>query len=98
MHIVHDENGNPIPHGAEHANHHHHHEGGENARENLALLTYMLDHNRHHASELEDLADKLEADGMAQAAEQIRRGVKAFQEGNHYLEHALKAVRDGAEA
>ena len=67
MHLLYDENGNPIPHGAhdEHHHHHDHHHEGEDCGhacnacseekckdENLALLTYMLQHNEHHAAEL----------------------------------------------
>ena len=76
MHLLYDENGNPIPHGAhdEHHHHHDHHHEGEDCGhacnacgseekckdENLALLTYMLQHNEHHAAELDEMADKLE--------------------------------------
>ena len=28
-------------------------------KENIALLTYMLQHNEHHAAELDQMADKL---------------------------------------
>ena len=88
MHLLYDENGNPIPHGAhdEHHHHHDHHHEGEDCGhacnacgseekckdENLALLTYMLQHNEHHAAELDEMADKLEKAGMADAAKQIR--------------------------
>ena len=71
MHLLYDENGNPIPHGAhdEHHHHHDHHHEGEDCGhacnacgseekckdENLALLTYMLQHNEHHAAELDEI-------------------------------------------
>ena len=34
----------------------------------LALLNYMLDHNRHHADELHDICHALEDEGKAEAA------------------------------
>lgn len=110
MHLLYDENGNPIPHGAhdEHHHHHDHHHEGEDCGhacnacgseekckdENLALLTYMLQHNEHHAAELDEMADKLEKAGMADAAKQIREGVSDFQKGNMRLSFALTLVKE----
>jgi len=65
----------------------------KNAR-NLALLTYMLQHNEHHAAELDEMADKLEKAGMADAAKQIREGVSDFQKGNMRLSLALTLVKE----
>src|SRR5699024_11646728 len=65
MHLIKDENGNPVQHGHEHThshgegceNHSHDHcgicQGGDCKNETTALLTYMLQHNEHHAQELE---------------------------------------------
>ena len=62
MHLLHDENGNPVPHGGHHEHSHEHshshdcgngcheHCEGECKDENVALLTYMLQHNEHHAA------------------------------------------------
>ena len=110
MHLLYDENGNPIPHGAhdEHHHHHDHHHEGEDCGhacnacgseekckdENLALLTYMLQHNEHHAAELDEMADKLEKAGMADAAKQIREGESDFQKGNMRLSLALTLVKE----
>ena len=110
MHLLYDENGNPIPHGAhdEHHHHHDHHHEGEDCGhacnacgseekckdENLALLTYMLQHNEHHAAELDEMADKLEKAGMADAAKQTREGVSDFQKGNMRLSLALTLVKE----
>lgn len=68
------------------------HGGEPSADKNAALLKYMLDHNTHHASELDQMADKLAAEGHAQAAEQIRKAVDEFQKGNLYLNLALSLV------
>lgn len=63
-------------------------------KENIALLTYMLQHNEHHAAELDQMAEKLRAAGQAAAAEQIRKAVDEFQKGNLYLGIALAAVKE----
>ena len=64
------------------------------ANQNEALLQYMLDHNTHHAAELDQMAQKLAADGHANAAEQIRKAVDEFQKGNLYLSLALSLVKE----
>lgn len=58
-----------------------------------ALLDYMLKHNEHHAVELDQVADKLRAEGKAQSAEQIKKAVDEFQKGNMYLSLALSLVK-----
>mgnify|MGYP000552707371 CR=1 FL=1 len=63
-------------------------------KENIALLTYMLQHNEHHAAELDQMADKLRKAGMDTAAEQIRKAVDEFQKGNLYLSVALATVKE----
>lgn len=68
-------------------------EGGEN-KEIIALLTYMLQHNEHHAAELDEMAQKLREAGMDTAAEQISKGVSEFQKGNMYLSVALSMVKE----
>ena len=90
MHLLHDENGNPVPHGSHDAQHHDHshghdcesgcHEHCESGckNEHVALLTYMLQHNEHHAAELDEMADKLEQAGLTDAAKQIRKAYPIF--------------------
>ena len=110
MHLLYDENGNPIPHGAHGETHAHDqntpHEhtcgtscgscdSAEKCKdENLALLAYMLQHNEHHAAELDEMAEKLEKAGMEDAAKQIREGVSDFQKGNMRLSLALTLVKE----
>jgi len=60
----------------------------------IALLSYMLSHNESHAAELDGMAAKLAATGMADAAEQIKKGVTEFQKGNMYLSLALSMVKE----
>lgn len=115
MHIITDENGNPIPHGhdghchehenAEHCHTHedghchahgeeHCHAHGEGPAKTSALLKYMLDHNTHHAAELDQMAKKLQGEGQEKAAEQILKAVDEFQKGNMYLSLALSLVKE----
>ena len=113
MHLLKDENGNPIPHGGhehEHCHEHtHSHEGhcdhgsacgGEcdhesNCKnETVALLTYMQQHNEHHAAELDQMAANLEKLGLTEAAKQIKEGVSDFQKGNMRLSLALTLVKE----
>lgn len=59
-----------------------------------ALLDYMLKHNEHHAAELDQVADRLRAEGKTAAADQIRKAVDEFQKGNLYLGLALASVKE----
>lgn len=95
--------------GHEH-DHHHSHEGCPSSCESdcgscpggqhdpkeqlTALLGYMLNHNESHAKELDEMADKIAGAGMADAAEQIKKGVAEFQKGNMYLSLALSMVKE----
>lgn len=80
--------------------HHHHHEGcgcgcggHEQSDENVAILTYMLDHNKHHALELKEIAKHLREVGKDEAAAQIEKGVEDFEKGNMRLSIALSLVK-----
>jgi len=77
-----------------HEGHDHHHHDVSEAGKNLALLTYMLDHNRHHAEELHDLAHELEHEGKAAAAALLHEALTAFDQGNDKLEQALAAAKE----
>ena len=57
-----------------------------------ALLEYMLEHNRHHAQELVELASGLRDGGKGEAAELIGGAVAFFEKGNAELEKALDAL------
>ena len=69
-------------------------QGGDCKNETVALLTYMLQHNEHHAAELDQMADNLEKMGMAAAAKTIREGVSDFQKGKMRLGLALTLVKE----
>lgn len=102
MHLVKDENGNPISHGAhEHCaeqGHCHEHAcsscDGNPGKESLAVLSYMLTHNEHHAQELDQMAENLEKLGMKDAAAQIKEAVSEFQKGNMRLSLAVTLVKE----
>ncbi len=69
-------------------------EGGDCKNETVALLTYMLQHNEHHAQELDQMAENLEKLGMSAAAKTIKEGVADFQKGNMRLGLALTLVKE----
>lgn len=87
-------------HGHDHGHCHDHGEGcsscggGDCTKETVALLTYMLQHNEHHAVELEQMAVNLQKMGMDAAAKQISEGVSEFQKGNMRLSLALTLVKE----
>ena len=111
MHIIHDENGNPIAHGHDHEHAHTHEHGHDHDHDHgcasdncgscndcgdktAALLDYMLKHNEHHAAELDQVADKLRAEGKEAAADQIKKAADEFKKGNLYLGLALATVKE----
>lgn len=90
MHLLHDENGNIIPHGG--------HDkaqdtSGHEKNEHVVLLSYMLNHNVSHAAELKELADKMDQEGYSEVVNEIQEGVACFMEGNHHLSHALEKLQ-----
>ena len=69
-------------------------EGGDCKKETVALLTYMLQHNEHHAAELDQMADNLEKMGLNSSAKTIKEAVADFQKGNMRLGLALTLVKE----
>ena len=57
--------------------------------ETLALLAYMIDHNKHHADELHELAHS----ANDEAAALIHAAVDEFNAGNEKLEKALAILK-----
>jgi len=74
----------------------HSHHGDEPGKE-LVLLSYMTDHNRHHAEELKALAQKLEQLGKGEAAGLIDKALTHFDEGNGLLCAALELLEQNTE-
>ena len=54
-----------------------------------ALLQYMLDHNIHHAAELNDIAQQL----SGEARHQLLHAVESFDQANGYLSAALEELK-----
>ena len=54
-----------------------------------ALLQYMLDHNIHHAAELNDIAQQL----SGEAQHQLLHAVESFDQANGYLSAALEELK-----
>lgn len=75
--------------------HSHEHTGDKpmSPEEVLALLNYMLDHNRHHADELHDICHALEDEGKTEAAAALAEALHAFDHGNDKLEKALELAK-----
>lgn len=77
------------PHEHTHA---HTHGAASSPEETLALLTYMLGHNRHHSEELRELAEGVSDEA---ARDLIGEAVEALQESNLRLEEALVLLKEG---
>lgn len=68
--------------------HTHSHTAASSPEEALALLKYMLDHNRHHAEELHDLAHSFDE----VVADLIHDAVDKLGESNDLIEQALSLI------
>ena len=82
-------------HEHEHAHPHEHGAipGFESMDQAEALMSYMLDHNRHHADELHEVGHKLAHTGKEEAAKLLHEAVDAFNRGNELLAKALEALK-----
>ena len=82
-------------HSHEHAHDHHDHHGAAEAptskEERLALLAYMVSHNKHHAEELAELAKGT----TGAATEALQKAIASFDAGNTQLEIALNLMKEG---
>jgi len=95
MHDSNSPHAHPHTHDHSHEHTHEHGHGGfESVEQATALMTYMLDHNRHHAEELHDVCHKLEDMGKADAAEKLGAALERYYEGNELLAEALKALKE----
>ena len=60
----------------------------------VALLRYMLEHNRSHAEEVKALIPKLTEQGLADAAMMLESGVSSYHDGNEWLASALEKLEE----
>ncbi len=72
-----------------HTHEHGHTHGQHSPEEALALLAYMVQHNRHHAEELHELAHSMDDE----AAQLIHDAILDFNLGNEKLDEALKLLK-----
>ena len=101
MHVTNEEHshcgcgcgGHGHDHDHEHSHEHTHDHGAQPKDEDTAVLAYMLDHNKHHARELAEIAKHLREQGKDDAAAQIEKGVEDFEKGNMRLSIALSLVQ-----
>ena len=77
-------------HTHDHDHGHEHTHAQHSPEEALALLAYMVQHNRHHAEELHELAHDL---GDSEAAQLIHDAVVDFEVGNKKLAEALVVLK-----
>lgn len=76
-------------HDHEHTHDHTHSHEHHSPEEALALLAYMVQHNRHHAEELHELAHSMEDE----AAQLIHDAILDFNLGNEKLDEALRLLK-----
>ena len=69
--------------------HHHPEEEHHSPQELLALVQYMVGHNRQHTEELHELSHELEGE----AGQLIHDACVDYQVGNEKLEEALRILR-----
>ncbi|MDR3115131.1 MAG: hypothetical protein LBU25_06385 [Treponema sp.] len=82
-------------HSHDHPHCHDHPQGSHDLAQVRALMEYMLDHNRHHAGELGDMAHTLSHAGLDEAAKVLTQGVEDFKRGNAQLDKALELLKGG---
>lgn len=99
MHDSHSAHDHPHTHDHEHGHHEHSHShehshgGFDSIEQAVALMTYMLEHNKHHTEELHDVCHKLEDMGKAEAAEKLGQALREYCHGNEQLAGALEALK-----
>ena len=79
-------------HSHDHAHDHSHEPAAASREELLALLSYMVSHNKHHAEELTELAKSVDGE----AAEALHKAISLFDEGNEELSRALELMQKDA--
>lgn len=77
-------------HGHEHTHEHGHTHEVHSPEETVALLTYMVGHNQHHAEELHELAHSVEGE----AQQLLHEAVVELTLGNEKLAEALRILKE----
>lgn len=93
-HLHGDGHGHHHDHEHSHGHHHHHHhdhaEGAAPDR-SLALLSYMVGHNKSHAEEMREAAAGMEGE----AQQLVNEAADLLDAGNAKLEEALAILKEG---
>jgi hypothetical protein len=66
----------------------------DDIQQTKSLLEYLIKHNRDHAGEIMDLAERAQTLGNTEAYRHIVRGVDLLNESNASLQAALEALED----
>lgn len=77
-------------HEHEHTHEHGHTHEVHSPEETVALLTYMVGHNQHHAEELHELAHSVEGE----AQQLLHEAVVELTLGNEKLAEALRILKE----
>jgi hypothetical protein len=76
-----------------HCHSHEAHEHKEHStNEDVALLKYMIEHNRHHNEDLHELYHALDGAGKKDAAALVGEAMHFYDHGNEKLANALKLL------
>ena len=86
--VVHS-HGHSHDHGHTHDHDHGHSHEHHSPEETVALLAYMVTHNRHHAEELHELAHSVDGE----AAQLLHEAVVDLTVGNEKLAEALRILK-----
>ena len=79
--------------GHEHAHMHENITAFDSKEQAIALVSYMLEHNKAHTEELHEICHKLEASGEKESAALVDNAVDYFRDGDDVLEKALEALK-----
>jgi len=89
---MHDGHSHELGHGHDHDHDHNHENASGISQKDLALLKYMLEHNRQHAEELISTGKKIKTAGSDEAAKKIDDAVHYFEHANEELEKAISLL------
>lgn len=62
----------------------------------LALLEYMLTHDKQHAKELADIGIRLSDEGFSDAAEEVGEAVRFYRQAHVKLQAAVEIINNAS--
>ena len=81
-------------HGHSHDHDHAHHDGHATPEQGIALLSYMVEHNKSHVAEMLDVAHIVENE---QAHELMHEAADLLEQGNAKLAEAIALLQEQGE-